>query len=414
MIAVLFWAAVGLIAYTYVGFPLLVLARGRLLPRRYRTSPVTPSVSMVIAAHNEASVIGAKVENLLALDYPDDLLEIVIASDGSDDGTDEKVRQYEGRSGRAVRLLSLPRAGKAATLTAAVAQTAGDVLVFSDANSMFARDAVTMLVRPFADPDVGGVAGDQRYLGGGAADGVASGEQSYWSFDRLIKDAESRAGSVISATGAIYAIRRALFAPVRPDVTDDFYTSTGVIAQGQRLVFESRAVAYEPVAQSGGDEFGRKVRVMTRGLRGVIARRALLNPFRYGFYSVQLVSHKVLRRLMVLPLALLLVTSALRWGDGPAFQVLTVAQVALYVLGAVGLLAGGSRVGRIKLLAVPAFFCLVNVASVCAVWNIVRGNRIDRWQPRRVESVDEKAGAHGAGASSSETPTDDLAWRPKT
>ncbi len=411
MIAVLFWLAVGLLAYTYVGFALLVLARGFAFPRPYRRAEVTPSVSMVIAAHNEAPGIGAKIENLLALDYPDDLLEIVIASDGSDDGTDAIVDRFRDRPGRQVRLLSLPRGGKAATLTAAVATTSGEILAFSDANSIFAPDSIRELARPFADPDVGGVAGDQRYLSEGDADGIAKGEQSYWSFDRLLKEAESRSGSVISATGAIYAIRRVHFAPVRPDVTDDFYVSTGVVAGGRRLVFAPAAVAYEPVAASGGHEFGRKVRIMTRGFRGVIARRALLNPFRHGFYSVQLFSHKVLRRLMVVPLALLLVTSALRFDDGLAYQALTIVQIVLYALGITGLLAAGTRLGRLKPVAVPAFFCLVNAASVCAVWNILRGNRIDRWEPRR---ADGSTGAGRQEAASSDTTEDDLAWRPKT
>ncbi len=281
------------------------------------------------------------------------MLEIVIASDGSDDGTDTIVASYEERDGRAVRLLSLPRRGKAATLNAAVERTRGEILVFSDANSMYAPDAVRRIVRPFADSAVGGVAGDQRYLTDRSVDGIAHGEDSYWSFDRRLKKAESASGSVISATGAIYAIRRPLFAPVRADVTDDFYTSTGVIAQGRRLVFAPDAVAYEPTAASGGDEFGRKVRVMTRGLRGVIARRHLLNPFKHGFYAVQLFSHKVLRRLMLLPLALLLATSVLRWGEGWPYQVLTIVQIVLYALGIVGLLMSRTSVGKAQAVLRP-------------------------------------------------------------
>lgn len=398
MIFALFWSAVGLAAYAYLLFPLLVLARGLLWPRPFRPAGVTPRVSIVIAAHDEAATIGAKVENLLGLDYPRDRLEIVIASDGSEDATDEIVRRYERAGGcPQVRLLSLPRQGKAAALAAAVAASTGEVIVFSDANSMYATDAARALVRPLADPAVGGVAGDQRYLAGGETDGIAAGERGYWSFDRLLKRAESRGGSVISATGAIYAIRRSLFQAVPPDVTDDFFISTGVIAQGRRLVFTPDAVAYEPVAPSAGIEFGRKVRVITRGLRGVLARRGLLNPVRHRFYALQLLSHKVLRRLTVFPLLVLLVTAPLLWGRGPLYQAATLGQTALYGAGIAGVLLSGTALGRSKPFAVAAFFCLVNAACLQATWNLVRGRRIERWQPERPQP--------GAGAPLAADPT---------
>ncbi|MGH3060093.1 MAG: glycosyltransferase, partial [Gaiellaceae bacterium] len=240
----LFWLGAGALAFTYVLFPLLVLLRAALRPRPHRLDDSTPQVTMVIAAHNEAATIGAKLENLLSLDYPPERLEVVIASDGSDDDTDDIVRAYAGRG---VRLLTPGRVGKADALNAAVAASGGEILVFSDANSMYAPDALRALVRPFADPAVGGVAGDQRYLSSDGADAIASGEQHYWNLDRMLKQAESRAGNAISATGAIYAVRRSLFRPVAPAVTDDFYISTGVIAAGYRLVFAPDAVAYEPV-----------------------------------------------------------------------------------------------------------------------------------------------------------------------
>ena len=308
MIALLFWLAVGLVVYTYVGFPLLVLASRQIRPRPHRTADITPSVSVIIAAHDEAASIGPRVDNLLALDYPADRLEVVIASDGSTDATVEEARR---RSDPRIRVLDLPRTGKATALNTAVAASTGEILVFSDANTAYAPDAIRQLVRSFADPEVGGVAGNQVYLptarrtvrrDSSAATAVGVGERSYWDFDRLVKDAESLGGSVISATGAIYALRRELFVEVPDGVTDDFVTSTRVIAAGRRLVFEPAAVALEPVAGSSGREYRRKVRIMTRGLRGVAVARGLLDPRRYGFYALQLVTHKVLRRLMAIPL----------------------------------------------------------------------------------------------------------------
>jgi cellulose synthase/poly-beta-1,6-N-acetylglucosamine synthase-like glycosyltransferase len=383
----LFWSAAGLLAYTYLLFPLLVLLRAALRPRPYASREITPTVTLVISAHNEAASIGAKLENILSLDYPEDRLEVVIASDGSDDGTDELVRGYAEQG---VRLLSLPRMGKAAALNAAVAEAGGEVLVFSDANSIYAADALRALVEPFADPSVGGVAGDQRYLSRDGADAIASGEQRYWDFDRLLKAAESRAGNTISATGAIYAVRRSLFCSVPPGVTDDFFTSTGAIAQGYRLVFAADAVAYEPVAKTGEVEWGRKVRVMTRGLRAVLARRELLDARRHGFYAVQLLTHKLLRRTMVFPLALAATTSPLLWRRGRIYKAATLAQAAVYGLGAGGLLLRDRPLGRRKAFMLPAFFCFVNAASLRAVWNVVRGHRIDRWEPQRPPAAERE------------------------
>ena len=386
-----FWSAVGTVVTTYVLFPLFVLARARLHPRPHESAEITPSVTLIVAAHNEAADIGAKLENILALDYPADRLQVVIASDGSDDGTDEIVRRF-ARSG--VQLLSLPRAGKAAALNAAAAVAEGEILVFSDANSIYAADAVRALVKPFADPTVGGVAGDQRYVDDLASGPVSSGEQGYWDFDRVMKRAESCADNVISATGAIYAVRARLFGQVPEGVTDDFYTSTGVIAQGFRLVFAPDAVAFEPVARSANLEFSRKVRVMTRGLRAVLLRRALLNPRRHGLYSVQLFAHKVLRRVMVFPLAAIAVTSPLLWRRGVLYRTATLLQAGFYGLGGLGMMLSHRQVGRRKILMLPAFFCFVNAAAARATWNAVSGRRIDRWEPQRTvdpEAADERA-----------------------
>jgi glycosyltransferase involved in cell wall biosynthesis len=384
----LFWSATGLLVYTYLLFPLAVILRAVLRPRPHRSDEITPAVTLVISAHNEAADIGGKLENVLGLDYPEGRLAVVIASDGSDDGTDEVVRGYEQRG---VQLVSLPRVGKAAALNAAVAEATGEILVFSDANSIYARDALRALVRPFADPTVGGVAGDQRYVSRNGSDAVASGEQRYWNLDRVLKASESRSGNAISATGAIYAVRRSLFRPVPPGVTDDFFISTGVIAQGYRLVFAEDAVAFEPVAKKSEVEWGRKVRVMTRGLRAVMLRRELLDPRRSGFYAPQLLTHKLLRRTMVFPLAVVAATSPLLWRAGRIYRAATLAQAAFYALGASGLLLRGTPAGRRKLFVLPAFFCFVNAASLRAVWNVARGHQIDRWEPQRPPTTDEQA-----------------------
>jgi cellulose synthase/poly-beta-1,6-N-acetylglucosamine synthase-like glycosyltransferase len=375
-----FFVASGLVGYTYVLFPGLVLLRARLRPRPHLSAPITPPVSVIVAARNEARSIGAKLDNLLNLDYPQARLQVVVAADGCDDDTDSAARaRGDGR----IRVVSLPRVGKAGALNAAVGVATGEILVFSDANSLYARDALRALVAPFADSDVGAVAGDQRYLADHAEAAVATGERLYWDLDRAIKRAESRGGNTVSATGAIYAVRRELFSQVPPGVTDDFATSTAVIARGKRLVFAPEAIAFEPVARSGRDEFARKVRVMTRGLNAVVARHELLDPRRYGFYALQLLSHKVLRRLMALPLAALALSAAVEARRSRAFRALAAAQGILYGLGTTGLFLRRSGGWRSRVVALPAYFCLVNGASLAALWNVLRRREIDRWEPRR-------------------------------
>ena len=379
MIATLFWSAIGVVAFTYAGFPLLLLARGRVCRRPWKTAEIEPEVSLVVAAHNEAASIAAKLESVLALDYPRARLEILVASDGSDDGTNEIVARYRDRG---VELLALPRGGKASALNAAVTRSRGEILVFSDANSLFARDAIRPLVRPFADPAVGGVAGDQRYEPGASGDS-ADGERRYWDLDRALKRAEAVAGNAVSATGAIYAIRRSLFQRVPDGVTDDFVTSTRVVAQGRRLVFEPAAVAFEPVAGSSDLEFGRKVRIITRGLRGMILIRGLLNPVGHGFYAIQLLWHKLLRRLMVYPLLLLLLLNPFLLARGSVYRWVMAAQLAFYAAALAYPLLRTTRFARLPGVSFASFFCLVNGAALVASWNLLRGRRIDVWEPKR-------------------------------
>ena len=380
--AILFWSAVAVILYTYIGFPLLSWMRSWLCRRPPINGDITPTVSVLIAAHNEEDNIGEKVRNVLALNYPRELVQIVVASDGSSDRTIDILKSFDEPR---LTVLDLPRAGKAAALNAGIRQCTGEILVFSDANSMFGKDALKALTRPFADPAVGGVAGDQRYSKGDSRSVADAGERSYWNFDRRMKHWQSQAGNVTSATGAIYAIRRSLFTTVPEGVTDDFATSTAVIAQGYRLVFAVDAASYEPVAASSGVEFGRKVRIITRGLCGVLQMRTLLNPLRYGFYSVQLFSHKVLRRQMVFPLLLLFVSSIFLAQTSLIYLLAATGQVSFYVTALIGWLLNRTKLGRRKPFSLPFFFCMVNFACLIATWKSLRGNRVVLWEPQRAD-----------------------------
>jgi cellulose synthase/poly-beta-1,6-N-acetylglucosamine synthase-like glycosyltransferase len=378
---IFFWGCVALLAYVYAGFALLVALwavwRGRPVHQR----SIAPAVSLVVAAYNEARGIAAKLDNALALDYPRDKLEILVASDGSDDGTEKIVAGYADRG---VQLLALPRRGKLHALDAAIDRAHGEILVFSDANTYFDPQAVRMLARNFADLSVGGVCGNQRHRRDTGRDSSGEGEKLYWSYDKSLKALESRTGSIVSADGAIYAIRRSLYRkPASAAVTDDFAISTAVIEQGARLVYEPAAVAYEDAVGDARGEFGRKVRIMTRGWYGVLLRRRLLDPRRYGFYAVVLWSHKVLRRLSPLFLLALFAAGLVAANSGPVYATAAVAQAGLYALAFAGWALKRSRAGRRGVLYAPFFFVLANAAALVALSRLVRGQRVERWQPQR-------------------------------
>lgn len=379
---IIFWVAVVLIVYTYIGFPLGVVLRGLFWRRPYRHDALThpPLVSIVISAYNEAGSIGAKLDNILSLEYPQDCLEVIIASDGSTDGTDEIVRKYEEHG---VKLLSLQRVGKAAALNAAVKAASGEILVFSDANSMYKTDAIQQLVRPFEDPKVGGVAGNQIYRSESSGGSSTDGERAYWNFDRMLKQYQGKSGNTLAATGAIYAIRKSLFEPIPDGVSDDLFTSTGIIVRKHRLVFAPEAIAYEPVAATSQMEFGRKVRVIVRSWKAFGFRRELLNPFRYKFYAIQLFSHKILRYLVVFPLLILFFVSPFLWRAGFLYQLATIAQIVFYICAVFGLLFNETRFGRKKIFTIPFYFCMVNAASLVAIIYVLRGRQIKHWEPQR-------------------------------
>jgi cellulose synthase/poly-beta-1,6-N-acetylglucosamine synthase-like glycosyltransferase len=373
----LFWGALGLILYTYIGFPLLLAIRAAIFPKRVKRIREVPTVSIIIAAHNEANFIIQKLDNVFALNYPRTHLEVIVASDGSTDDTEKLVSRY---SRAEVHLLSLPRQGKNRTLNAAVSASRGEILVFTDADTMMEPQSLRHLIAPFTDRSIGAVGGDYRY-NFNAHNG--NNESTYWEYDRVLKWLQSRAGSMTSATGQIFAIRRQYFNPIPEKLVDDFYTSVQAPAAHKRLIFERRAIAYGPIAETTEAEFQRKVRVITGGLRSVWTMRVLLNPLRYGFYAIQLLTHKVLRRLLVLPLIITAVAAPLLWSHGLFYQSATLVQAAFHGFALLTYLLRNTAVSRIKVLNLPLFFDMVNIASLVAVVNLIYGTRHDIWKPQR-------------------------------
>lgn len=381
IVTLVFWCSTLLVVYAHVGFPLLVAVVALLKRDRVAKAPFLPSVGVVVAAYNEESVICATLNALLAQDYPRDRLSVTVVSDGSTDRTDERVETFQQQG---VKLIRVSRRGKARAIDAGIRRAESEVIVLIDANTALAPGCVRALVANFADPRVGGVCGNQSYVSRGTEESASVGERLYWRLDRFIKNMESMTGSVVSADGAVYALRRELYDGSEAGMwTDDFFISTGVVAAGRRLVFEPAARAVEAVAERSAAELQRKLRIISMGLRSVWRRRALLNPFRYGFYSIVLISHKVLRRLASVALPVIALTALELRDEGGFYALCGYASVLVALLAAAGMALRTTPIGRCKVLAIPFYFVLANSASILALFQIMRGRRYEIWNQTR-------------------------------
>jgi glycosyltransferase involved in cell wall biosynthesis len=286
---VAFWGALGALAWTHVGYPATMAVLARIRPRPIaRDEDATPSVALVVSAHDEEDVIGRRLENLLALDYPPEALEIVVASDGSTDRTNEIVEETAAREPR-VRLLRCPREGKVAAQHRATRETSSDVLAFTDANSEWKPDALRKLVRNLADGEVGYVSGQLRLE---SPDG-ANLEGLYWRYEVWVREQESAASSITAGNGAIYAVRREAYVEDDPKFGHDFGFPYLMEQNGLRAVYDPEAVAVEKPASEPEDEYGRKVRTIARSWGHIVSGR-VFGPTR-PLYLFELVSHRVLR-----------------------------------------------------------------------------------------------------------------------
>ena len=376
--ACIFWASVGAMAYVYVGYPLLLFLVSRVWTRRVAKAPVTPTVTMVIAAYNEEQAIAGKLDNSLALDYPADRLDIMVTSDGSTDGTNRIVREYEARHPGRVALLDLPRAGKTAGQNRAAEVARGEILVFSDATTIYDSGAVKAMVANYADPLVGSVGGDVRYVRAGE-EATGKGRQMYWNYEASIRRWESQIFTVIGATGCIYSLRRSLYTHLDPAAISDFVQPARALLQGYRSVVEDEATCYE-VAESKqmGEELRRRARVVHRGIRGVGYMAEVLNPFRHPFLCFQIVSHRLLR--WAIPFLLIAAFIANAFLLDRSFYQLTFALQLAFYGGALAALALDRWHIRPRGLFIPLYFCLVNLAPLIAVWTLLKGEKKIVWE----------------------------------
>jgi len=376
---VVFWVLGGVIAYVYAGYPLLLaLLTGLGLRRPIAIGAGEPGVTLLISAFNEAEVIAAKIENTLALDYPREQLDVIVISDASDDGTDAIVEHYASQGVRLLRMND--RGGKTLGLNAAVRIARGEIVVFSDANAMYQRDALRQMVRNFADPAVGAVVGESTYAE--AEGGAQQSEGLYWKYETAIKRLETQLGSTVGGDGAIYAIRRVLYRDMRADALSDFVNPMQIVMSGRRCVYEPEARSVEEAAEGFDKEFRRKVRIVNRAWRATWTLPALLNPLRFGWFSLQLVSHKLLRWLMPLFLVGFFAVNLLLIDSGIVYRASLALQLVLYALALVGYLARGSK-ALPRALSVPYYFCLVNIASARGIIEAYRGRTYTTWATPR-------------------------------
>lgn len=382
----LFWFSFLMIGYTYIGYAVLLAVYARFRRRPFQTGSDQPAVSIVMAAHNEEARLPAKLANLSALEYPHDQLEIVIASDGSTDGTVELLRLHAAQSptGRIIPVILDRAVGKAQALNEAVRHASGEILVFLDVRQSLQLDAIAELVSCFADPEVGAVSGELLLKN---AQGQFDALGLYWKIEKAIRKLESESGSVVGATGAIYAIRRSLFVNIPGGtILDDVLIPMNVARQGKRVIFRPTAIAHDQIFSEKGREFSRKVRTLTGNCQIIRLAPWLLsprNPLLFRF-----ISHKLLRLAVPWLLVVLLFTSASC--GGAFYRTMFALQIAFYGLAVCGALSSGAA--RWKPVTTAKTFVMLNFAAGLALINFITGREVIWARPSQTRSSPEDAG----------------------
>nr|WP_286208577.1 glycosyltransferase [Pseudomonas koreensis] len=372
----IFWLCLLLPVYAYLGYPLLLTVLAPLFPAWRHTPAPALNISIVIAAHNEARHIEHKLRTLLAQDYQPATLQIILASDGS---TDDTVACAHKVVDSRISVLDLPRQGKAATLNAGVALATGDILVFTDADNQWSRETLGYLLAPLNDPNVGACAGHMviPVTGGG----LSVGDSLYRHYEGWLRRVENRTGCMVSADGALLALRRELFQSVPAEVNDDFFLSTCAPVAFKRIVYVPEAQVIDHGVDEADKQFRRRQRVTVGGLQSLAQRSELLNPLKHGLYSLALISHKLIRRLAPILLLPLLLSNFWLWDDHGFYRLALIAQLFGYAIALAGLLDSQHRLPKPFRLAA---FLLVTLAGMSlGLWQFLRGHRYAQWNPEQ-------------------------------
>jgi cellulose synthase/poly-beta-1,6-N-acetylglucosamine synthase-like glycosyltransferase len=371
---IVFWWCAALLVYTQAGYPLLLIALSRVKRRRAPSPPrdageTPPSVSLIVAAYDEGAVIGAKVADALALDYPREDLQVIVASDGSADGT-----VSEARRAGADLVLDLPRGGKIRAQDTAVAHARGELLAFSDANSTWEPDALGNLVAAFDDPSVGYACGQVRFVRD-AGGGATNQEGLYWRYEMALRALESRLGSITAGNGAIYAVRSESYIHVDPIMGHDLSFPFNMVKRGWRAVYVPEARATEKMVPSIEGEFARKRRMMSHAWP-IVVHGGLLSPRGYPpLYALMIVSHRVLRYVAPFVHVVLLAASAALAGEHPFYAIALALQLALLLAA---LLAGAMP---LRPLLVARYYVLTTASVAAGLWDWRRHGTPAVWEP---------------------------------
>jgi poly-beta-1,6-N-acetyl-D-glucosamine synthase len=370
---ILFFLSLFLLVYTFAGYPLLMLCLGW-RKRTVKTEKSERKVTLLICAYNEEKVIGDKIANSLALDYPKDRLEIIVVSDGSSDRTNQIMNSYSDQ--RLTCLTYADRGGKVKALNTGMAIISGDIVVLTDANVMLEPDAITKLTAVFADDTVGCAVGNTILR---SPDGAVSGEGIYSRYEKRIHRSEENFRTMITVDGALYAIRREFVLPLPPDtITDDWFMATGVLGRGKRIVYVADAIGYEDAAESVAGEFKRKVRMIAGGYQSLFRRAGLfLNPFRYPAIAFMIVSHKLLRWTAMIFMLWLLISTIFLTTAHPFFVAFALCQILFYLLALIGRWGQKGRVAIAFYL--PYYFTAVNWAALVGLWKYLSGGQKVTW-----------------------------------
>lgn len=372
------WISLGLLAYHYLVYPAIVILAARFLSHRpgdvLLWDEDLPRISLVIAAYNEEKVIGAKLDNSLALDYPSEKFEIIVVSDGSNDGTPGVVEQYAGRG--VISLHEPARRGKTAALNRGVPLASGDIVLFSDANNDFNAGALRALAKHFSDPSVGGVCGVKRITEARGRES-SEGDSLYWRYESAIKLAESALGTITNGDGEIFAVRRALYQPMDETViNDDAELTLHLVKNGYRVLYEPGAQSYELASIAIKDDFFVKVRMVAGGFQTIARHAAFLLPPR-NWFSIAFFSHKILRWTAPVWLIAMFVASVLLLAQ-PLYAILFGLQIAFYLLGAVGWFLR-QRGDLPTVIYVPFYFCAMNFAAFFGLLRFLRRTQQVQW-----------------------------------
>jgi cellulose synthase/poly-beta-1,6-N-acetylglucosamine synthase-like glycosyltransferase len=385
----LFWIACAVIVYTYAGYGLLVYMWVRwCCPQRLQPppSPATadlPALTLVVAAYNEAAIISTKLSNSLELDYPRDRLQFVFVTDGSDDGSERLLQEQTVPPDCRLRVLhEAPRQGKLAAVDRVMPTVTTPVTVYSDANAMLNRQALRNIVKHYADPTVGAVAGEKRVQFEQSAGAEGVGEGLYWRYESTLKRLDAALYSVVGAAGELFSMRTALYESPPPDtVLEDFFLSLRVAMRGYRVAYAPDAYAVEGHSASLGEEFKRKVRNAAGGLQAIIRMPELLYPWRHGLLTFQYVSHRVLRWTLaplLLPVVFVANLALLETGS-LLYGLLMVGQLLFYGAALFGWLLEQLGV-KIKLFYIPMYFCLMNYSVYAGAFRLLRRQQSVVWE----------------------------------